>query len=108
MRCPSCGGLVEHQRTRFGVRHACIPCKLWSWGGKPLASGAIHKARRIAHAVFDPLWKEHGIGRQQAYRLLADELGVAESDAHMSYMSAELARQVPAAVARILARRSKE
>ena len=47
-KCPSCGEWSTMTDERFGGKFECLDCKLWSWGGKPLADAATHKARREA------------------------------------------------------------
>lgn len=85
--------------TKYGVRHDC--CGLRSWGGKELVDSETMAARRCAHASFDPLWRKGHMTRGKAYKLLARELGTEVDETHMAIMPAELARQVPDAVARI-------
>lgn len=98
-QCPRCGGTPERSVTRWGIRDKC--CGLWSWGGKPLADGETHEARRAAHAAFDTLWKPRRMTRGRAYRLLQAELGLSAQECHMATMDAETALRVPAAVERI-------
>lgn len=46
--------------------------------GSPLA-----KARMAAHDAFDALWKSGQMSRSEAYRWLAEQLGVSREDCHM-------------------------
>lgn len=98
--CPKCGERATTTMTQYGWRNRC--CGLWSWGRKELADERTHRARRIAHAVFDTLWCDFGISRGEAYGLLAEAMNMGPADCHMSIMSAEDAERVPAAVRRIL------
>jgi len=99
--CPVCGATAQTVYTRYGPRHSC--CGLWSWGYAPLVDEETHEARKAAHAAFDPLWREHGFKRSQAYSLLAAKLGIKRKKCHMKIMDAETARRVPGAVSKILA-----
>ena len=53
------------------------------------------RLREIAHAAFDPIWKDGLTSRANAYRLLAEALGVSEPEAHMKEMGQELLLRVP-------------
>ncbi len=106
--CPSCGVAARRTETRYGGRHDCDGCGLWSWGGAPLADRETHEARKAAHAAFDPLWKVHGMTRGEAYRALRAELGLTADQCHMKDMNAGQAKIVPPAVGRILARGGKD
>lgn len=97
--CPCCNKPAQESQTKYGIRHDC--CGLRSWGGKPLADGDTMMARKCAHASFDQLWKKGHMSRGAAYKALSKHLGVPTDEAHMSIMPADLARQVPGAVAKI-------
>ncbi len=45
-----------------------------------------HEARTLAHEVFDKLWLEGWLRRQQAYDLLTRRMGLGE-DVHMSNLN---------------------
>lgn len=98
-RCPKCNNMAVMTYTPTGWRAEC--CGLWSWAGYKLACAETHAARRHAHDVFDPLWKEGLVKRGDAYRLLAKTLGVKVWRAHMRYMDLETAKRVPDAVMQI-------
>lgn len=55
------------------------------------------RARMDAHAAFDPIWKGGRMGRSEAYRWLAAQLGIEPRDCHISHMNAALARRAVAA-----------
>lgn len=101
--CPRCGYEAREEQTQYGPRTYC--CGLWSWDRHPLVDRATHKARREAHAAFDPLWKDtktyHGMSRRIAYRMLIDALGITPEECHMKLMSRALAERVPGAVEQI-------
>lgn len=73
--------------------------------GRP-ADAETRRARSAAHAAFDPLWRDperrRFKTRRQAYRWLAEALGIDEDDCHMGEMSAENARRVIDAVDALL------
>jgi hypothetical protein len=46
LRCPQCGKFAKRTNTRWGRRDDCKRCNLWSWNGKPLASKAVHDAKK--------------------------------------------------------------
>ncbi|MDY7579382.1 zinc-finger-containing protein [Herbaspirillum sp. RTI4] len=46
--------------------------------GSPLA-----RARMSAHNAFDPKWQSRQMTRSQAYKWLAQQLGVSERECHM-------------------------
>ncbi len=99
--CTSCGLPAERTVTAYGVRNAC--CGLWSWGDKPLADEATHKARRAAHDAFDPLWRDGHMTRDEAYAALRWATGLNEKNCHMARMPRDRALRVIPAVARIWA-----
>jgi hypothetical protein len=66
---------------------------------------ALGNARRTAHEVFDVLWQNEGMGRSQAYAMLALVMGMTREDCHMSLMDQATAERVPAAVENIRRRR---
>lgn len=48
----------------------------------------IREARKLAHKVFDRLWKTKA-ERTEAYAWLASEMGMSENDCHIGNFSAE-------------------
>jgi hypothetical protein len=91
--CPKCGNEARTAMTQYGVRAFC--CDLWSWDCAPLVDAETHEARKAAHESFDRVWKERQMSRGQAYRLLADRMGLTREQCHMKLMDAETARRVP-------------
>lgn len=59
----------------------------------------VSVARMLAHDAFDPLWKNGEMTRTQAYRWLADAMGLPPSAAHMEQFTAEQCREVVRLVA---------
>jgi hypothetical protein len=93
--CPTCGKPAPRTNTRFGPRYDC--CGLTAWGDEPLATQETLKARREAHAAFDPIWKDGHLPRNAAYALLAEHLGMRPRDTHMALMDEATALRVPEA-----------
>lgn len=66
--------------------------------GQP-AGAETRRARRAAHAAFDPMWKEAveldgmspGRARGKAYKWLADQLGITGKACHIGHMDAKTA-----------------
>ncbi len=56
-----------------------------------LADAATHGARFQLHEVFDPIWKSGYMTRTEAYQLMGKILGVKPSNAHIGYMTKEVA-----------------
>lgn len=98
--CPTCGQPAKPTNTRYGVRHDC--CGLHSWGGKPLVSPETHAARSRAHAVFDPLWQSRLMTRKEAYKRLAEKMGMSRRKCHIALMDEATALRVPMLVVEIL------
>lgn len=59
-----------------------------------LADANLRSAKRIAHAAFDPLWKEFGMRRADAYQWLAESLGIPGSECHIGMFDVETCRKV--------------
>lgn len=80
--CPACGARVGCHRGT------------WAPKGFP-ASEALRRARKAAHAVFDPLWEEkmrrHRVSkaaaRKLAYRWLSEQTGIPFKDCHIGMMN---------------------
>lgn len=51
------------------------------------------KARRLAHAMFDPLWKSGSMSRGKAYKWLREQMG-REDKIHIAALSLEDLRRV--------------
>ena len=59
-----------------------------------LANAELRKAKREAHAHFDPLWQSGKIGRRDAYAILAGVLGISASDCHIGMFDVQQCRAV--------------
>ena len=103
-RCPSCNSTAKVAHTKFGLRNYC--CDLWSWGeGEPLVDSETHEMRKIAHSVFDRLWKVDGYSRSRAYQVLSEELGIPRELCHVKMFNKEQAAGVPMAYLKIISRK---
>jgi hypothetical protein len=59
-----------------------------------LANPQLRAAKRLAHAAFDPLWKEFGMSRPEAYEWLAGELGISGAECHIGMFDVDMCRRV--------------
>jgi hypothetical protein len=71
-----------------------------------LANPELREIRMRAKKLFQPLWREHGMNRNQAYELLAKELGIKPKDCHFGWFDIEQCQKAIEALERINARRS--
>lgn len=88
--CPDCGAFVGTHKN--------------SEEHKPLgtlADKATRNARKRAHAVFDPMWKDGHMGsRVSAYAWLQDVLGLSKQACHISKFDEETCARVTQEVVR--------
>lgn len=104
--CPYCGEWAEKTTgykvypRRPDLHHlvifACLPCDAWVGthknSGKPLgrlANAELRRAKMAAHAAFDPLWKGGQMSRKQAYKMLADKMGLKPEETHIGMFDVE-------------------
>lgn len=62
-----------------------------------LANAELRRAKMSVHAAFDPIWKEGGRRRGDAYAWLARELGISRSQCHVGMFDLETCRRAIAA-----------
>lgn len=81
--------------------YQCAPCGAYvgchPGTTKPLgrlANAELRQAKMEAHAAFDPVWKEGGKRRSDAYAGLAKQLGISKDDCHIGMFDVELCRRV--------------
>lgn len=81
----------------------CLPCQAWvgthenSKDHKPLgilANKSLRDMKMRAHMVFDPLWKDMGMKRVQAYKRLAEALGIPTNKCHIGMFDEEMCQKV--------------
>jgi hypothetical protein len=104
LRCPNCGGParltdsaeVYHGRS-YGPAYVCVKypaCDSYV-GCHPntevplgtLAGPELRRARNAAHRAFDGWWRGGGLRRSDAYRMLAERMGMTRKQAHIALMS---------------------
>ncbi len=115
VRCPYCDKVADFVDGRTVYPHrpdlarlrfyVCEPCgaRVGCHRGTNnplgvLANGPLRTARLSAHAAFDPLWKGGGMSRASAYKWLASELGISESDCHIGMFDEDQCARTVAAV----------
>lgn len=111
MICPYCNNPAEkatgaevypHRPDLFQKKFwVCKPCDArvgchkdtYSPLGR-LANAELRKAKMLAHAVFDPLWKDGEMSRNAAYRWLAEQLGIKVKNCHIGGFDLDQCREV--------------
>lgn len=96
--------VYPHRPDLFAMSfYACLPCdaRVGCHPGttKPLGRLANAEGRKLkmaAHAAFDPIWKDGKRKRKDAYRWLADELGIEVNRCHIGYFNEDECRRVVA------------
>jgi hypothetical protein len=58
-----------------------------------LANAQLRAMQRLAHAAFDPLWKEFGMNRLDAYQWLAEKMKIPGSQCRISMFDIEQCRK---------------
>lgn len=107
VKCPYCGknaGLTDSKKIygkSFGMIYLCFPCEAYvgvhERTYKPLgtlANQELRICRRVAHDVFDKLWKDEHMTRKDAYGWLAHALGLPVKDAHIAMFDLDLCKKV--------------
>lgn len=113
MKCPYCGNDAElttgykvypHRLDLADLKvWACFPCDAWVGTHKNspthaplgrLANAELRKAKMAAHAAFDPWWKSGRMTRREAYKKLADLMGMDPKDAHIGMFDVEQCKTV--------------
>jgi hypothetical protein len=80
---------------------ACLPCDARVWchdhNGEPLGTLANRQCRllrKIGHRLFDRLWKEGEMERDEAYDWLAERLGKTRRQCHFALFDEPMCRRV--------------
>lgn len=113
MKCPYCGNDAEltigykvypHRLDLADLKvWACFPCDAWVGTHKNspthaplgrLANAELRKAKMAAHAAFDPWWKSGRMTRREAYKKLAELMGMDPKDAHIGMFDVEQCKTV--------------
>ncbi len=105
----------------YGMVWACLPCGAWvgvhrdsadyaPLGG--LANADLRKARIVAHACFDKLWKakmrrdkcEKSVARGAGYKWLATQLGIPAAEAHIGKFDLDMCNRTADICNQVLAK----
>ncbi len=108
--CPYCGSPAELRDSSviygrsYGPAWICASfpkcdsyCGCHKGTTKPLgrlANRELREAKKAAHAAFDRLWKSGAMRRKDAYRWLADNLGISTDACHIGEFDVPLCRRV--------------
>ncbi len=110
--CPYCGNKAKivdgtsiyphREDLSHKVFYKCNPCDAFvgvhaDSGNVPLgtlANSELRKARNLAHSSFDPIWRDGLLSRGEAYKWLAKELNIKQSDCHIAMFEIETCRKV--------------
>lgn len=105
--CPYCGRQAEFidstyvYARSYGMIYCCKPCKAWvgvhRGTTKPLgrlANKELRGRKIAAHNAFDKLWRGGGISRNQAYKWLAEQLGITPRECHIGMFDVEQCNRV--------------
>lgn len=113
MKCPYCNGAVKLVGGEVIYPHRTDLANKWFWqcapcdayvgchptgdGKKPLgrlADKELRRAKSDAHAAFDPLWRGGSMSRHQAYKFLAQEMGLPKDKAHIGMFDVAKCKRV--------------
>src|SRR5690349_21187875 len=108
--CPYCnadaelvsGDVIYPRWPHFHLQRfwLCRPC--WAYvgchkgGNKPLgrlANAELRALKQEVHAVFDPLWRSGRKSRRQAYKELAEALGIDRDQCHVGFFDVDTCRR---------------
>jgi len=101
--CPDCGAPMAQRCSTYGPFWGCsrYPACRATHGahpdGSPLgvpANSATKRARIEAHAAFDLLWRTGRMKRNEAYRWLAEQLGIERRACHIANFDAATCARV--------------
>jgi hypothetical protein len=109
--CPNHSVPLRLETTAYGGRWQCTVsgCDVACWDGSTStpADGETRRVRHETHQLFDPIWQKpgvfpgkRGLRRKQAYRWLAETMGLTRDDAHIGMFSREQCEQVQVAIQR--------
>lgn len=98
--CPYCGGVASlkdsdiiYNGKSFGMVWVCEnypTCDAYVGVHKStneplgrLANPELREAKKLAHAAFDPIWKNKKLNRHKAYKWLSETLNINLSECHI-------------------------
>lgn len=110
--CPYCRRAAELVTGAVIYPHRGELSKKWFWRCEPcdayvgthvnshrhhplgrLANAELRKLKQRVHAIFDPVWKKGGIDRKEAYKRLAERMGIPRADCHIGMFDEAQCRQ---------------
>ena len=106
--CDYCGKRAEYvddsivyHGNSYGMIYYCPGCQAWvgvhKGTDKPkgrLANAELRNMRRIAHAVFDRIWRENRqFTRKKAYKWLSEQMGLPEELTHIAMFDVDQCNQ---------------
>lgn len=87
--------------TSYGKMYICRRCDAYvgTHSGTEQALGRVANKelrtwKKKAHAAFDPLWKERGVVRSQAYIWMANKMGLPIEEAHIGMFDVEQCKKL--------------
>ncbi|MCM1075773.1 MAG: DUF3268 family zinc-finger domain-containing protein [Bacteroides sp.] len=114
--CPYCGNPTKlvssseiYGQSYGGKCYYCEPCQAWVGCHKNsdralgrVANKQLRKLKHQAHEAFDPIWKDRGIPRGEAYKMLSLAFGLPIEQTHIGMFDEELCRKTIAFSNKIL------
>lgn len=108
--CPYCnaetelvtGDVIYPHRIDLRDRqfYLCRPCDAYVGTHKGtikplgrLANAELRRSKQEVHAVFDPLWRSGRKSRRQAYKELAEALGIDRDQCHVGFFDVDMCRK---------------
>lgn len=83
------------------VFYSCEPCGAYVGTHKGtdrplgrLANAELRKAKMRAHSAFDPIWRDGEKSRKDAYKWLANQLGIEGSECHIGMFDVDMCNRV--------------
>ena len=105
--CPYCGRQAEYVDSKavygrsYGMIYLCEDCDAYvgvhKGTDKPLGRLADKELRywkKAAHKAFDPLWKTRKMRRNQAYKWLAEQMGLPPKETHIGMFDVAKCKKV--------------
>lgn len=112
IQCPYCGRsavlvtgkVIYPHRPELQKRKYWLCRNCWAYVGthknspthKPmgrLANAQLRSAKRRAHMVFDPIWRDGDLSRQEAYAWLARQMNMPLSQCHIGHFNVQQCNQ---------------